>query len=88
MERCYIFYVDAQRVWLLGIIINIRYNHSSAEEYLKKVISIPLLDNLIMEMKERFNKNILYISFGALLIPKVMNENKDSWKENILYKVI
>ena len=37
-----------------------------------------------MEMKERFNKYILYISIGALLIPKVMNENKDSWKENIL----
>ena len=41
-----------------------------------------------MEMKERFNKHILYISFGSLLIPKVMNENKDSWKENILYKVL
>ena len=35
-------------------------------------------------MKERFNKDILYISLGAFLIPKVMNENKDSWKENIL----
>ena len=31
-----------------------------------------------MEMKERFNKYILYIFLGALLIPKVMNENKDS----------
>ena len=41
-----------------------------------------------METKERFNKDILYIYFGALLIPKVMNENKDSWKENILYKVL
>ena len=39
-------------------------------------------------MKERFNKDILYISFGALLIPKVMNENKDSWNENIFYKVL
>ena len=37
-----------------------------------------------MEMKERFNKYILYISLGALIITKVMNENKDSWKENIL----
>ena len=46
------------------------------------------MDHLIMEMKERFNEEILYISFGALLIPKVMNENKDSWKENILYKVL
>ena len=35
-------------------------------------------------MKEIFNKYILYISLGALLIPKVMNEKKDSWKENIL----
>ena len=35
-------------------------------------------------MKERFNKYTLYISLGALLILKVMNENKDSWKENIL----
>ena len=26
----------------------------------------------------------MYISLGALLIPKVMNENNDSWKENIL----
>ena len=26
----------------------------------------------------------MYISIGAFLIPKVMNENKDSWKENIL----
>ena len=42
------------------------------------------MDHLIMEMKERFNKYILYISLGALLISKVMNENKDSWKENIL----
>ena len=41
-----------------------------------------------MEIKERLNKDILYISFGELLIPKVMNENKDSWKENILYKVL
>ena len=40
-----------------------------------------------MEMKERFNKNILYISLGALLIPKVMYENKDSWKEYILNKI-
>ena len=39
-------------------------------------------------MKEISNKDILYISFGALLIPKVINENKDSWKENILYKVL
>ena len=41
-------------------------------------------------MKERFNKGILYISLGAFLIPKVMNENKDSWKENILkyYKLV
>ena len=39
-------------------------------------------------MNEIFNKDILYISFGALLIPKVMNENKDSWKENIVYKVL
>ena len=31
-----------------------------------------------MEMKEIFNKDILYISLGALLITKVMNENKDS----------
>ena len=37
-----------------------------------------------MEMKERFNKYILYISLGALLNSKVMNENKDLWKENIL----
>ena len=37
-----------------------------------------------MEMKEIFNKYILYISLGALLILKVMNENKNSWKENIL----
>ena len=29
-------------------------------------------------MKEIFNKDILYISLVALLIPKVMNENKDS----------
>ena len=36
-----------------------------------------------MEMKEIFNKYILYIYLGALLIPKIMNENKDSWKENI-----
>ena len=36
-----------------------------------------------MDMKERL-KYILYISLGALLISKVMNENKDSWKENIL----
>ena len=34
---------------------------SSGEEYLQKVISIPLLDHLIMDMKERFNKDILYI---------------------------
>ena len=38
-------------------------------------------------MKERFNKNIFYISLGALLIPKVMYENKDSWKEYILNKI-
>ena len=31
-----------------------------------------------MEIKEIFNKDILYISLVALLIPKVMNENKDS----------
>ena len=35
-------------------------------------------------MKELFNKYILYISLGVFLIPKEMNENKDSWKENIL----
>ena len=35
-------------------------------------------------MKEGSNIYILYISLRALLIPKVMNENKDSWKENIL----
>ena len=35
-------------------------------------------------MKEGSNIYILYISLGALLIPKVMNENKDSWRENIL----
>ena len=29
-----------------------------------------------MEMKERYNKDILYISFGALLISKVMNEKR------------
>ena len=59
---------------------------SSAEEYLKKVISIPLLDHFIMDMKERINKEILYIYryIGVFLIPKVMNENKYSWKENIL----
>ena len=42
------------------------------------------MDHLIMEMTKRFNKYILYISIGALLFPKVVNENKDSWKENIL----
>ena len=36
-----------------------------------------------MEMKERFNKDILYISLGVLLIPKVMNENKDSERKYI-----
>ena len=35
-------------------------------------------------MKEISNKDILYISLGEFLIQKVMNENKDSWKENIL----
>ena len=35
-------------------------------------------------MKEGFNKDIVYISLGALLIPKVINENKNSQKENIL----
>ena len=34
-------------------------------------------------MKEIFNKDILYISLGALLIPKVMNENMIQ-KENLL----
>ena len=38
-------------------------------------------------MKERFNKDIgidlLYISLGALLIPKVMNENRDSERKYI-----
>ena len=37
-----------------------------------------------MKMKERCNKDILYIPLGSFLIPKVINENKDSWKENIL----
>ena len=46
------------------------------------------MDHLIMEMKERFNKYILYISLGALLISKVMNENKDSWKKNIFYEKV
>ena len=36
------------------------------------------MDHLIMDMKEGSNIYILYISLGALLIPKVMNENKDS----------
>ena len=35
-------------------------------------------------MKEICNKDILYISLGALLNPIVIDENKDSWKENIL----
>ena len=34
------------------------------------------MDYLIMEMKEGSNIYILYISLRALLIPKVMNENK------------
>ena len=41
--------------------LNINTPASSAEEYLKKVISIPLLDHLIKDMKERINKEILYI---------------------------
>ena len=43
-----------------------------------------------MEIKERFNKDIFDISLGAFLIPKVINENKDSWKDNILkfYKFV
>ena len=76
--------------------LNINTPASSAEEYLKNVISIPLLDHLIMDMKERINKDILYIHTNLIyflsknkyievfLIPKVMNENKYSWKENIL----
>ena len=27
---------------------------------------------------------MLYISLGAFLIQQLMNDNKDSWKENIL----
>ena len=56
---------------------------SLAEEYFKSVIYIPFSDHLMKEKKERSNKYILYISLGALLIPKVINENKDSWKENV-----
>ena len=37
-----------------------------------------------MEVNDIFNEDILYISLGAFLIPKVINKNKDSWKENIL----
>ena len=33
-----------------------------------------------MDMKERFNKEILYIYIGVFLIPTVMNENKYSLK--------
>ena len=36
------------------------------------------MDHLITEMKEVFNKDIMCISLVALLIPKVINENKDS----------
>ena len=48
------------------------------------------MDHLILEMKEIFNEYILCISLVALFIPKVMNENKDSWKENIvkLYELV
>ena len=42
---------------------------NKCKNMLTNLISIPLFDHLIMEMKEIFNKDILYISFGALLIP-------------------
>jgi len=51
--------------------------HSSAEEYYRRTIVLPLLDNLITQMKERFGRTQVLVAKLINLVPSVITTVDD-----------
>ena len=56
----------------------------SVSDYFKKVLTIPLLDHLTVEIERRFDHGSISVYSGLVIIPSKMvslvNEN-DNWRE-------
>ena len=58
----------------------------SPKEYYNRVLAIPLLDTLVVQMKERFSSDKAYIHELFGLMPAVLvNDDEDPCLENLLH---
>lgn len=48
--------------------------HATAEEYYRRAITLPLLDNVIQQMKERFSKTQILASKFFHLVPSIVSD--------------
>ena len=53
------------------------------EEYFKRSVTIPFLDHLVNELKQRFRSDQQCVVQGFILIPAVMKENPN-WKKQVM----
>ena len=51
------------------------------EEYFKRSVTIPFLDHLVNELKQRFRSDQQCVVQGFILIPAVMKENPNCKKQ-------